>query len=131
VQLEKKEYYSAVISAKVTPEEREKIKAIAEAKGLTISEFVRKKLLDIEIPERISPERLAKKNEIFRKYLAEVNKIGSNINQIARYCNKHREVDAIVLERLIEIEESLKGLLNCLYGEIADANRQAGGENQT
>jgi len=123
--------YCAVISAKVTPEEREKIKAIADAKGLTISEFIRKKLLDIEIPERITPERLARKNEIFRKYLSEINRIGVNINQIARYCNKYREIDALVLERLIEIEESLKGLLNRLYGELAGDNRQASGENQS
>jgi len=118
--MKKGSYYCAVISAKVTPEEREKIKAVADAKGLTVSELVRKKLLDMEIPEKISPQRLAKKNEVFRRYLAEVNKIGSNLNQISRYCNRYREIDALVLERIIEIEKDLKELISKLYQELSE-----------
>jgi hypothetical protein len=112
--------YSVVISAKVTPEEREKIKAIADAKGLTVSELVRRKLLDIEIPERISPERLAKKNEVFRRYLSELNKIGNNLNQVARHCNQYREVDVLVLEKIVEIERKLTELISKLYQELAE-----------
>lgn len=118
--MKKSSYYCAVISAKVTPEEREKIKTMADSKGLTMSEFIRKKVLDMEIPERISPGRLAKKNEIFRRYLAEVNRIGNNLNQISRYANQYREIDALVLERIIEIEKDLKELIFKLYQELSE-----------
>jgi len=105
-------------TVRFTPEEAERIKQIAEAKGLTVSELIRRSVLGLPIPERMSPKRLAKRNEIFRKYLTEVNRIGVNINQIARYCNKYREVDALVLERLVEIERELGELLEELYFEM-------------
>ena len=103
-----------------TPEEAEKIEQIAMAKGLTISELIRRSVLKLPIPERMSPERLARKNEVFRAYLSELNKIGSNINQVARYCNKYREIDSFVLERLIEIERQLGELLERLYSELTE-----------
>jgi len=105
-------------TVRFTPEEAERIKQIAEAKGLTVSELIRRSVLGLPIPERMSPKRLAKRNEIFRKYLTEVNRIGVNINQIARYCNKYREVDTLVLERLVEIERELGELLEELYFEM-------------
>jgi transcriptional regulator with XRE-family HTH domain len=106
-----------------TEEEVKKLQRLAEAKGLTISELIRLKVLDLPIPNRISPERLAKKNEDFRKLLYEVNKIGVNINQIARYCNKYREVDVYVLEKLLEIERNLKKLLETAYRGLTDDNK--------
>jgi len=118
-------------TVRFTPEEVEKLTLIAEAKGITLSDLIRRSVLGYKIPERISPERLTRKSEIFRKYLAELNKIGVNINQIARYCNQYREVDALVLEKLLEIEEELKELLNRLYGELTSDNRQAGREKQS
>ncbi len=108
-----------------SPEEVERLTLIAQAKGITLSDLIRRSVLGLEIPERISPERLARKNEIFRKYLAEINKIGSNLNQIARYCNQYREVDILVLERLVEIERELKELLNRLYKELSESSRRA------
>lgn len=111
------------LATKLTEEEAERVRKVAEAKGLTVSELIRLKLLDLPIPNRISPERLAKKNEDFRKLLYEVNKIGVNINQIARYCNKYREVDVYVLEKLLEIERNLKKLLETAYRGLTDDNK--------
>ena len=111
---------TCTLATKVSPEEAEKIKQIAEAKGLTISELIRRSVLGLPIPERMSPEKLVKKNEVFRKYLGEVNKIGVNINQVARYCNQYREVDALVLECLVSIERRLTELLDKLYSELTD-----------
>ena len=41
-----------------------------------------------------------------------------NLNQIARYCNQYREVDAKVLEKVIEMERELKELLERIYEEL-------------
>jgi len=117
-----------VIATKLTEEEARKVREIAEAKGITVSDFVRSRLLDLPIPDRISPERLAKKLEEFRKLLYEVNKIGVNINQIARYCNKYREVDCEVLAQLIEIRRELKALVQTAYEGLTGDNRQTGRE---
>jgi len=105
-------------TVRFSPEEAEKLELIAKSKGITVSELIRASVFKLNIPNRITPEKLAKRDKLFRKFLYETNKIGVNINQIARYCNKYREVDALVLEKLIEIEKDLKELLNRIYAEF-------------
>jgi phosphate uptake regulator len=109
---------SVKITVRFTPEEAEEINQAAEAKGLTVSELIRRSVLGLPVPKRMSSKRLAKKNEVFREYLSELNRIGVNINQIARYCNRYREVDVLVLESLINIERKLSEMLNKLYAEL-------------
>ena len=109
---------SVKITVRFTPEEVEKINQAAETKGLTVSELIRRSVLGLPVPKRMSSKRLAKKNEVFREYLSELNRIGVNINQIARYCNRYREVDVLVLESLINIERKLSEMLNKLYAEL-------------
>ena len=108
-----------------SPEEVGKLERIAEGKGITLSELIRRSVLGYEIPERMSIERLARKSEIFRRYLKEINKIGVNINQIARYCNQHREVDVLVLEKVLSMEKMLKELLSRLYEELTNADKSS------
>ena len=115
-------------TVRFTEDEVKHLEAIAEAKGIPVSELIRKKVLDLPIPDRISPEKLAKRLEEFRKLLYEVNKIGVNLNQIARYCNKYREVDCEVLAQLIEIKRELKALVQTAYEELTGDNRQASRE---
>ena len=62
----------------------------------------------------------SKKNEVFRRYLSELNKIGNNLNQVARHCNQYREVDVLVLEKIVEIERKLTELISKLYQELAE-----------
>ena len=109
---------TVVISAKLTADEAEKIRHFASSKGMTVSEFVRSVLLGLKIPSRFSPERVAKRNEVFRSFLREINRIGVNINQIARHCNYYREVDALVLEQLMQANRELKELVRKLYEEF-------------
>jgi DNA-binding LacI/PurR family transcriptional regulator len=108
------------LATKVSEEEAEKIKQIAEAKGITVSDLIRRSVLNLSIPERISPEKLKKKNKAIRQLAYEVNKLGINLNQIAKYCNKHREVDALVLEEIIAIERKLTELLETAYRSLTD-----------
>jgi hypothetical protein len=39
--------------------------------------------------------------------LREIQRIGANLNQIAKYCNTHKSIDITVLQRLFEIERYL------------------------
>ena len=111
-----------------TEDEAKRLEAIARAKGIPVAELIRKKVLDLPVPDRISPKKLAKRLEEFRKLLYEVNKIGVNLNQIARHCNKYREVDCEVLVQLIEIKRELKALVQTAYEELTGDNRQASRE---
>jgi len=115
-------------TVRFSKEEAEKLELLAQGKGITVSELIRRAVLNLPIPERISSERLAKKSEIFRRYLAEINKIGTNINQIARYCNQYREVDVLVLEKLTELEGELSQLLDKLYSELTDDCQSSDGK---
>lgn len=110
-----------------TEEEARKLEIVAEAKGIALSELIRKKALDLPIPERISPKKLAKRNREFRELLYQVNKIGVNLNQIARYCNQYREIDCKVLEEILGIKRDLKALVRRAYEDLTDDNRQTGG----
>lgn len=118
VKVEKKKIVT--LATKVSEEEAGKIKQIAEAKGITVSDLIRRSVLDLPIPERMSPERLRRKNEAIRQLTYEINKLGVNLNQIAKHCNKHREVDALVLEEIIAVERKLTELLETAYRSLTD-----------
>ena len=111
---------TVTIATKLTEKEAERVKQIAQAKGLTASELLRRSVLNLPIPERISPERLKKKNEVIRRLVYEINKLGINLNQVARHCNRYREVDALVLEEIIAIERKLTELLETAYRSLTD-----------
>ena len=108
-------------TVRFTPEEAERLEVIAKSKGITVSELIRRSTLGIPIPEHASIERLAKGNKTLHSYLSEVNKIGSNVNQIARYCNQNRKVDLEVLVKLNGIEKALVNLLALLDRGLNDS----------
>ena len=116
----KKNPKTTTLATKVTLEESERLKAAAKSKGITVSELIRRSALGIPIPEHASIERLAKRNKTLHSYLSEVNKIGSNVNQIARYCNQNRRVDLEVLVKLNGIEKALVNLLALLDRGLND-----------
>lgn len=96
---------TVILATKVEPSEAEQIKENAKKRGITTSEFLRRTALSIELPK-------TKKQECDLKQLIyEVNKIGINLNQIARYVNTNKELDISVLEHLKRIEEELYLLL--------------------
>ena len=107
------------ITIRLTEEEKEQLKKMAEAEGLTISDYVRKKLAGVRLRRKPQTEEARLK----REWLYELNRIGVNLNQIARAVNKAmkeapseetftRLVEA--LSRLKEIEEDLHALKHAL-----------------
>ncbi len=89
------------ISAKVDDELYETAKRVAEANGLTVSKMLKQAFTSATIKDTSSEQKL----------LQELNRIGNNLNQIARYVNTKKVLDRQVLASLARIESDLKELL--------------------
>ena len=74
--LKEKEYF---LSVRLTKEEREHLKRLADESGLTMSDAIRACVAGTEIRQRPPSE--------IKDLYTEVNRIGNNINQIARSVN--------------------------------------------
>jgi hypothetical protein len=92
---------------KVTPAERASWKAAAQAEGLTVADLIRKRMG--AAPEGRAPKRTRAARRADPRLLQAAGRIGSNLNQIARWCNTHAEgADALqVLAALVAIDQAL------------------------
>lgn len=96
---------TTIVKVRFTPAEKKALSELAEAAGLTPSDFVRLKTIGGQPHiKRATPERAT-----FIKALAELNKIGSNVNQIAKTLNTD-------FARLQNISVSPELIASTLYG---------------
>lgn len=107
---EREKTRSQGVLVRMTTEEYQKVKELSETLGVSIAEIFRSKVFRGEFP-KLKRERLDKICNHLPALIKEVNRIGVNINQIARYCNRGRVVDYQVLRQLEEINEELSSLL--------------------
>ena len=92
------------------PEDFVELEEFAKEKGLSKSDWIRQKIgLKYEEARQPKMEILAKSTD--PKVLYELNKIGTNLNQIAEYANRNKVLDRTILKALISIEDRLKVLL--------------------
>ena len=96
---ENKERRSAWIKMRVTPDEKKLIESKASAQGQTVTDFLRQRALDYRL--RISP--------LEKERIRQLARIGSNMNQIARWANTYKKrAEAVeVITRLILLEREL------------------------
>ncbi|MBR6674239.1 MAG: plasmid mobilization relaxosome protein MobC [Mailhella sp.] len=96
---EDKERRSAWIKMRVTPDEKRLIESKASAQGQTVTDFLRQRALDYRL--RISP--------VEKERIRQLARIGSNMNQIARWANTYKKrAEAVeVITRLILLEREL------------------------
>ena len=93
------------INFRVKEQQYEKLKKEAEKSNFkTVTSFCK----NICINKKV---KIFKDYSIYKNLIKEINKIGNNINQIARYCNTAKEVDKNVLEELKKINEQLQKML--------------------
>lgn len=92
---------------KVTPSERAAWKAAAAAEGVTVADLIRKRMGTA--PEGRAPKRARAARRADPRLLQAAGRIGSNLNQIARWCNTYADgADAVqVLAALVAIDLSL------------------------
>jgi hypothetical protein len=76
-----------------TPDEAAEIEINCALAGMTEAEFLRKLALDQEVSAQANPEEL-------KKIRAELGKIGSNINQIAKAVNQGKKFDEARFEKM-------------------------------
>ena len=96
---ENKERRSAWIKMRVTPDEKRLIESKASAQGQTVTDFLRQRALDYRL--RHSP--------LEKERIRQLARIGSNMNQIARWANTYKKrAEAVeVITRLILLEREL------------------------
>jgi hypothetical protein len=92
------------VSAKVTEEEYNKIKSLADNNNISISALIKQALFSAEIAD---PQPLENLN-------IQVRKIGNNLNQIAKYVNTKKRYNKTAESGLEEVFLDMKDLL---YGK--------------
>ena len=91
---------STAVVIRVHPEERDLLKLNAGLHGMSVSDYVRQTCLGLRL--RRTPEE--------KRRLRELARIGSNLNQIARWANTYKEsLEAVeVLAALTRLETKIK-----------------------
>ena len=104
------------IEIRTTPEEKQHWQAIAENKGVSLSELVRSTLKGQRLRKRREPPK------VDPDLLRELARMGNNLNQLARAANRRGPVPATaLLVRLIEIDRELSAL-RAAHERPADAD---------
>ena len=108
--------------ARVTPDEKSAIQARADRAGLASAAFLRAVALGEAGPR--ARRRPPVDHVVIRQLLGELNRVGNNINQIARSLNSGEDLD------MPELREAL-----ACYTKVADAiyvalNKEPPGDNQ-
>ena len=108
-----------IITLKLTDIELELLQKSAEITGLSRSEYIRKLLLEKEIHHQI--EVIADMEDL-KKLVSEYGKIGSNLNQIAKYFNTGGS-------RSLAVENEIHQCIADLFQLRKEVLKLAGGKN--
>jgi len=114
------------ITLRVSEEEDKLLKEYAKKEGLTINDFIRVKLLKFKPPKR-NP---SKGCEEVKRFLYEINRIGVNLNQIAKFANSLLKRGLITgeeclnyLEQIANTLEKIEKEINILMLEVLNDNK--------
>lgn len=102
-----------LLTLKVSEQEKIDWKCAAEERGLTLSDYIRASVgSELEGRAPISRRKRDTYN-VDPLLLGEINKIGSNLNQIGRWCNTYKDYADVeqVLGHLIALERQLNLLM--------------------
>jgi len=87
------------------------LKKISADRDITMSEFIRK-----SVNSKIENPPAPKTKKVYKvadpKLLFELNKIGNNLNQIAKKLNSNENIgNSTIIQKLVEIEKKLNELI--------------------
>ena len=94
------------ICFRLTDDELSVIREGSEKAGMTFSAFVRSKVLE---PDRVL-QRDSEKKKLFRDHIYEINRIGNNVNQVARVVNSKQFASSTDLKTIIEYLRKIEKL---------------------
>ena len=86
-------------AVRVTQAELVHLQSLAESAGLTVTDFVRQRALS----GRASPARPVSPSGVQASFITELNRIGVNLNQIARQLNRGRSHDPHQLDHVLHM----------------------------
>ena len=97
---------------RVHPEERDLLKLNAGLHGMSVSDYVRQTCLGLRL--RRTPEE--------KRRLRELARIGSNLNQLARWANTYKEsLEAVeVIAALTSLETQIENFASDATGETGE-----------
>ena len=103
---------STAVVIRVHPEERDLLKLNAGIHGMSVSDYIRQTCLRLRL--RRTPEE--------RRRLRELARIGSNLNQLARWANTYKEsLEAVeVLAALTRLETQIENFALGATGETGE-----------
>lgn len=113
-----KEQHHCCLHIRLTPDEMKKLQTLYEHTAFpSLSQFVRLKLFDRRFDELIKynlsdkESILSAHNEQLENLRKEINRIGTNVNQIAKHVNAKNSVSAQQLKEIKEMLEKIKLLV--------------------
>ena len=108
---------STAVVIRVHPEERDLLKLNAGLHGLSVSEYVRETCLGIRL--RRTPAE--------KRRLRDLARIGSNLNQLARWANTYKEsLEAVeVIAALTSLEMQIENFASGTTGEAGKESNLA------
>ena len=103
---------SSAVVIRVHPEERDLLKLNAGIHGMSVSDYVRQTCLRLRL--RRTPEE--------KRRLRELARIGSNLNQIARWANTYKDsLEAVeVIAALASLETQIESFAAGATGEAGE-----------
>lgn len=103
---------------RATPDERQAWKSAAEAEGVTVSDYVRRRIHTAEVGMAPKRRPRPKPRNVDPALVEQVRRLGNNVNQIATWLNRYgvrfgTRSDLIQLKtELARIEDDLDALLD-------------------
>lgn len=111
LRLSEREYEKLKEFAKITESNMSDI--VREAIEQFIRKYEGKFQLKKSQRQKFKDEELETVRELLKEFTYQIRKVGVNLNQVARYANKKRDIDLAVAVELEKIRESLKKLESC------------------
>lgn len=97
------------IKINLSPKDHARFSAAAAAENISMAELIRQKI-GAKIEDAPAPKITRPVKKTDPKLLYEMNRIGNNLNQIARYLNSGGKLDKTVLQILVNIEDEMRRL---------------------
>jgi hypothetical protein len=98
------------VKINLTLSDHAKFSEVAASQNISMAELIRRRI-GAEIENAPAPKSKHTTAASDPKLLYELNRIGNNLNQIAKYVNKTKTIDIQVLRIMVQIEAEIKQLL--------------------
>jgi len=98
-----------IMTFRLTDEQYNEVKDNADLLNLTISDYIRKNLLNIPVPK--SAKKPSLDRQILGKLLSQIGRVGNNINQLAKKNNSGVSFEGIRLEKALDEWHELQGAI--------------------